>query len=129
MSLENIQIKNKQSYFLNIKYTQKKFKLIFKLKMAAAILDTSSITIDKIIVHSIPRHKKDDFTLEPQYSEQESSLPDDLRLFFKDKVIQSLGSNKELRVCYDSDSVSPVSTYINQIINSDGEDLIEQSKK
>jgi hypothetical protein len=91
-------------------------------------LDTSTITIKKLIVHSIPKHKKGDFSIEPQYSEQESSLPDGLRVFFKDKVIQSLGSNKELRVRYDGESVSPVSTYIKQIINSDGSDLIEQSK-
>lgn len=64
-------------------------------------LDTSTIVIENIIVHSIPRHKKGDFSIEPEYSEQESSLPDGLRVFFKDKVIQSLQSNKELRVCYD----------------------------
>ena len=94
----------------------------------ATKLDTSTIIIEKIIVHSIPRHKKGDLSIEPQYSEQESSLPDGLRVFFKDKIINSLQSNKELRVCYDTDSPSPVSTYINQIINSNGEDFIEQSK-
>lgn len=94
----------------------------------AITIDTGTIIINKVIVHSIPKHKKDDYAQEPQYSEQESTLPDDLRIFFRDKVVQSLGSNKELRVCYDSDNVSPVSTYINQIINSDGEDLISQSK-
>ncbi|MFP9118367.1 nucleoid-associated protein [Flavobacterium sp. RNTU_13] len=94
----------------------------------AVSIDTGTILIEKIIVHSIPKHKKGDFTQEPQYSEQESSLPDDLRLFFKEKVIQSLGSNKELRVCYDTESISPVSTYIKQIITSEGKDLVEQSK-
>lgn len=91
-------------------------------------LDTSTIAIGRIIVHSIPKHKKGDFSVEPQYSEQESSLPDGLRVFFKDKVIQCLGSNKELRVKYDEENRSPVSTYINEIINSEGSDLIEQSK-
>lgn len=91
-------------------------------------LDTSTITIEKIIVHSIPKHRKGDFSVEPQYSEQESSLPDGLRTFFKDKVVQSLQSNKELLVCYNPDNTSPVSTYINQIINSDGNNLVEQSK-
>lgn len=91
-------------------------------------LDTSTIVIENIIVHSIPRHKKGDFSIEPEYSERESSLPDGLRVFFKDKVIQSLQSNKELRVCYDVESVSPVSTYINQIISSNGADFVEQSK-
>lgn len=96
--------------------------------MAINHLDTSTIIIENIIVHSIPRHKKGDFSIEPEYSEQESSLPDGLRVFFKDKVIQSLQSNKELRVCYDVESVSPVSTYINQIISSNGADFVEQSK-
>lgn len=94
----------------------------------AAKLDTSTITIENIIVHSIQKHKKGDFAIEPQYSERESSLPDGLRVFFKEKVVQSLGSNKELRVLYNSESVSPVSTYINKIISSEGADLVEQSK-
>ena len=54
--------------------------------------------------------------------------PDALRVFFKDKIISSLQSNKELRVCYNPKNESPVSIYINQIINSGGTDLIEQSK-
>ena len=45
-------------------------------------LDTSTITIENIIVHSIPKHRKSDFSIKPQYSEQESSLPDALRVFF-----------------------------------------------
>jgi hypothetical protein len=94
----------------------------------ATKLDTSTIVIEKIIVHSIPRHKKGDFSIEPQYSEQESSLPDSLRVFFKDKIISSLQSNKELRVCFDKENVSPVSTYINHIINLNGADFVEQSR-
>jgi hypothetical protein len=91
-------------------------------------IDTSTIEIEKIIVHSIPRHKKDDFSILPQYSEQESGLPDGLRHFFKDKIITSLNSKKELRVCFDEKSNSPVSTYIKDIISSNGSSLINQSK-
>lgn len=91
-------------------------------------IDTSTIDILKIIVHSIPKHKKGDYSVEPQYSEQESEVPDGLRTFFKDKVKQSLDSSKELKVCYDSENESPVSTYVNQILNSNGVDFIEQSK-
>lgn len=91
-------------------------------------LDTSTIVIENIIVHSIPKHKKGDFSITPEYSEQESSLPDSLRVFFKEKVVESLQSKKELRVCYNTENVSPVSSYINQIINSNGTDLITQSK-
>jgi len=94
----------------------------------ATKLDTSTITIEKIIVHSIPKHRKGDLSIQPEYSEQQTTLTDGLRLFFNEKVVSSLGSNKELRVCYNSESVSPVSLYINQIISSEGTDLVEQSK-
>lgn len=96
----------------------------FKMKK----IDTSTIIIDKLIVHSIPKRKKDDFSVEPEFSQNETELSETLKLFFKDKVIQSLQSNKELRVCYSPDNISPVSTYINNIIDSDGLSLIEQSK-
>lgn len=96
--------------------------------MAKTTIDTSTITIEHIIVHSIPKHKKGDYSIEPQYSEQESSLSDGLRTFFKEKVVKSLQSTKELRVCYNSESVSPVSTYIKQVISSKGTDLVAQSK-
>ncbi len=91
-------------------------------------LDTSTIKIERTIIHSIPKHKKNDFSNEPQYSEQESIVSDVLKVFIKDKVIQSFNSNKELKVCYNPESVSPISTYVNQIINSKGKDLVSQSK-
>ncbi len=94
----------------------------------AKSIETYTIEIEKIIVHSIPKHKKGDFTIQPEYSENESELPEKLRQFFKDKVVQSLNSNKELPVCYDTENVSPVSTYINEIINSNGDLLVEKSK-
>lgn len=91
-------------------------------------LDTGSIVIEKIIVHSIPRHRKGDYSTPPTYSEQESELVDGLRVFFKDKIVQSLNSNKELRVCFDSDNPSLVPTYIKNIINSDAKDFVKDSK-
>lgn len=91
-------------------------------------LDTSTIKIDRTIIHSIPKHKKDDFSILPQYSEQESDVSDTLKVFIKDKVIQSLDSNKELKVCYNPDNVSPISTYVNQVLASKGKDLVTQSK-
>lgn len=91
-------------------------------------MDTGTLKIERIIVHSIPWHKKDDFSIKPTYSEQESNLSDGLRIFFKDKIINSLQSNKELRVCYNPDNVSPVPTNINDILFSDGSGLVEQSK-
>lgn len=50
-------------------------------------IDTSSILIEQIIVHDIPKHKKGEPGIEPIYSEKESKLTDGLRNFFKDKVV------------------------------------------
>lgn len=94
----------------------------------ATKLDTKTIQIERTIIHSIPKHKKDDFSIEPEYSEQESIVSDVLKLFIKHKVNESLLSIKELKVCYNSESTSPLSTYINLVIDSKGKDLVAQSK-
>jgi hypothetical protein len=40
----------------------------------AVKIDTSTILIERVIVHDIPRHKKEEEGIEPGYSQQESSL-------------------------------------------------------
>lgn len=92
-------------------------------------IDTSTILIERIIVHSIPKHKKGDYSILPEYSENESFVPDGLRDFFKDKVIQSFNSKNEMKVCYDSENVSPASTYLNEIINDKDDVFVEKSKQ
>jgi hypothetical protein len=67
-------------------------------------VDTSTIEIEKIIVHDIPKHKKGQIDLEPNYSEQESNLSETLKKFFKDKVVQSLSSDKAFKICFDEDN-------------------------
>src|SRR4051812_33360380 len=94
--------------------------------MAKAI-DLSTITIEKIIVHNVPKHQKGDLSTEPDYSEQESDLSDGLRLFFKDKVVQALRSDKAFKICYDTGSTSPISWLVPECIK-DSTDLVSHSK-
>jgi len=92
-------------------------------------IDLHTITIEKIIVHDIPKHKKGDISLQPNYSEQESELPDGLRSFFKDKVVSALSSDKAFKICYDADNTaSPVSWIISDIIKSPDGDFVLKSK-
>jgi len=91
-------------------------------------IDLSSITIEKIIVHDIPKHKKSDLSEQPNYSNKESALSDGLKLFFKDKVIQALGSDKSLKICFDDNSISPVSWITGEILKQTDINFIEQSK-
>lgn len=93
-------------------------------------IDTSTIQIERIVVHDIPKHKKGESGLEPNYSEQESGLSDGLRIFFKDKVVQSISSDKAFKICFDNENTtSPLSWIVDEVLNSDGSSIVVQSKK
>lgn len=91
-------------------------------------IDTSTIAIERIIVHDVPKHKKDDLKIEPNYSEQESKITDGLRSFFRDKVIQALNSDKCFKICFDDSSDSPMSYIVAEMLGTDGNEVVKQSK-
>ena len=92
-------------------------------------IDTTTILIEQIIVHDIPKHKKGEKGIEPNYSEQESKLTQGLRNFFKDKVVQALGSDKSFKICFNEESDSPASWITNEVLKSDGSNFVLQSKE
>jgi hypothetical protein len=91
-------------------------------------IDSSTIKIERIIVHDIPKHAKDDFSITPNYSQKESTLTDGLKLFFKDKIVQSISSESSLKICYDKNNSSPIPWIIEKLLKSDGSELVKQSK-
>jgi hypothetical protein len=91
-------------------------------------IDTTTIQIDRIIVHDIPKHKKGEKGIEPSYSEQESTLTDGLRNFFKGKVMDALGSDKSFKICFDEETDSPVSWLNSELLKSNGSNFVLQSK-
>lgn len=91
-------------------------------------IDTETILIDRIIVHDIPKHKKGEQGIEPNYSEQESKLTLGLRNFFKEKVMQALGSDKSFKICFDEENLSPISWINKELLESDGSNFPFQSK-
>lgn len=92
------------------------------------VIDSGTLRIMKLVVHSIPKHKKGDFSVQPEYSENESDLADGMKVFFKAKINQSLDSSKQIRVIFDTEQESPVSLYVNSIIETKGNTLVEQSR-
>lgn len=88
----------------------------------------NTIIVEKVIVHSIPKHAKDDLDIEPTYSELESTLSDGLKLFFKDKIVQALGSHKSFKICFNDASDSPVSYVCAEVIGNKGVGFVEHSK-
>lgn len=91
-------------------------------------IDLQTITIEKVIVHDIPYHKKNETSITPSYSERESGLSDGLRLFFKGKVVQALGSDRAFKICYDDESNSTVSWLVPDMLKSDCADIVTSSK-
>ncbi len=91
--------------------------------------DIALLEISKIIVHDIPRHKKDDTSPQIDYSNKESNLTPELKLFFKDKLIEII-NKKSFRVRFNSTSVSPVPVIISELnLSTPRKDLIDPSKK
>lgn len=95
----------------------------------AVALQTNTLEIQGIVVHDIPKHLKGDSEITPNFSEIESVLNPGLRLFFKDKVVQALSSDKLLRVCFDDDSESPIAWLSKEILSSENRDFVEYSKR
>lgn len=91
-------------------------------------MELHTITIEKVIVHDLPKHKKSEVSILPSYSEKESKLSDGLRGFFKEKVIQALGSDKAFKICFDSDNESPVSWLVSDMLTSKCADIVTSSK-
>ncbi len=90
--------------------------------------DIALLEISKIIVHDVPRHKKNDTSPQIDYSEKESNLTPELKLFFKDKLVEII-NKKSFRVLYNSSSESPVPSTICLLNNSSPRvDIIEPSK-
>ncbi|XQP83896.1 MAG: nucleoid-associated protein [Candidatus Pollutiaquabacter aromativorans] len=94
----------------------------------ATRIDTTTIQIEKIIVHDIPKHRKGETGIEPNYSEQESKLTQGLRNFFKEKVMQALGSDKSFKICFDEENTSPISWINKELLQSGGSNFPLQSK-
>ena len=89
-------------------------------------VDYSQLIIEKLIIHDIPKHKKNEEGA-PYYSESESIITDGLRVFFQDKVKSALNGNQALKVCFKTDAESSVPVCTQEILNTDNE-FIQLSK-
>ena len=87
------------------------------------------LLMGKVIVHYIPKHKKNEFDKPVRYSKKVTDLTDGLKTFFKKKIIEALNSDRAFKICYDSTSDSPVPSLVKTFLGDDKTDFIETSKK
>lgn len=90
-------------------------------------IDYSLLVIDKLIIHDIPKHRKNEIG-SPYYSENESTITDGLRTFFQDKIKAALISDQAFKVCFKNTPIPSVPACVISILNSDV-DFIEKSKE
>ena len=91
-------------------------------------IQLNTILVEKVIVHSIPKHQKNELSTEPKYSKMESKLSHGLKLFFRDKITQALGSDRAFKICFNDSNISPVSYLVNEMLLDINSAFIEHSK-
>jgi hypothetical protein len=90
--------------------------------------DISLLIIDKIIVHDVPKHKKSDISKTVDYSEKESKLTQELKIFFKDKLTETI-SKKGFKVYFDPDTTSPIPSLVSLLNSSPRKNIVKASKE
>lgn len=93
----------------------------------AKALDIHKLTITNMVVHDIPKHKLNDLSVPPTYSQTESTLTDGLKVFFKQKIVDALKSERAIKVVYNDDSNSPLSL-LNAELFQDSSKLVTNSQ-
>jgi hypothetical protein len=93
-------------------------------------IDVSRLYIEKVIIHQIIKQTTSEQKELPHYSEIESPLDDEIRLFLKDKVIKTIGGSKSYEVLFEDKSNSPIPEIVRGLLSNTGvPDFILLSKK
>lgn len=91
-------------------------------------VDISRLDIERVIIHEIMKQSISEQKEPPRYSEIESSLNDEIRLFLKDKIIKTIGSSRSYEVVFEEDSNSPIPEIVRNLLNVNDSDFILLSK-
>ena len=90
--------------------------------------DISSLKIDHVIVHDIPKHSKNDASISPDYSYETIYLENELREFFKRKIVESLSGIESFKVCYNNNGSSSMPSITKNLLDADKEGFINYSR-
>jgi hypothetical protein len=88
----------------------------------------NELAINRIIIHEVPRHLRGDTESSPTYSEVESPLNGELRVFFRDKIIETAGSSSAYDVIFDGTTTSPIPQIVRDFLADLGGSFVEMSK-
>lgn len=114
-------------------------KIYFVIILEMIILARKSFTmirdflpqlhIELAIVHIVPRHKKADSESTVTYSQHESDINEELKLFFKKKIIESINGERALNICFEDDSESVAPGLVKKLIINPLEQFVDITQK
>jgi hypothetical protein len=87
------------------------------------------LAIKRIIIHEVPRHLRSDTKSSPTYSEVESPLDPELKMFFKEKIIETVGSSAAYDVIFNAATTSPVPQFVRELLSNKKVNFVDVSKK
>lgn len=82
------------------------------------MVDFSRLIIQHVIIHEVLRQKISQTRIPPTFSDIECELTDEIKLFLKDKIIETVGSSKAYNIEFDPSSASPIPSIITSIIEN-----------
>lgn len=90
-------------------------------------VDLGRLRVDKVIVHDIPTRRVGDGGQSPILSEIESPLNQELKNYFREKIVGTLAATA-FEVIFDSSSSSPVSSLVLDCLGSQTTDFVSMSR-
>lgn len=81
-------------------------------------VDLGLLEVRKVIIHDVPRRDLSGVGDDPILSDVESPLTDDLSRFFRDKIVEAIGSSSAFGAVVDSNQTSPIPRLASQLLSS-----------
>jgi hypothetical protein len=91
--------------------------------------ELARLVVKRVIIHEIPKHMKASGGSGPVYSKVESDLDPEMAVYFRDKIIKSLGSTKSYDISLDPVEGTPFTELLETYLSTPGTDFVEVSQK
>lgn len=91
-------------------------------------IDLGALTIERLIVHEVPRHLVKDQDSSPTLSQIESPVNQEIRNFFREKISGSL-ARASYEVEFDPSSTSPVPDLVEDFLGGKGAGFVASSQE
>lgn len=79
-------------------------------------MDLSTLTVDRLVIHEIPQRFADRASDEPYLSDAESALDDDLKRFFRERLVRTLTSPAAVDVVADPQVPGQVPELVRRVL-------------